>query len=148
MTGTAIRYIIIFNKGKPFTKDDENLFKKLLLLVGLAIKNANLYAQTQLMADENLLLYELSKKETEKNLFLLDMAKKLSAEVDTTNVMKNILESAKKMISSDIATLYLTDKAHEEVLIFNIVKGNRFCRKSSRRRNFASDLFLVGQRRI
>jgi glycine cleavage system pyridoxal-binding protein P len=122
----VIRYVL-FNKVDVFTSDDEKLFKNLLLLVGLAIRNASLYAETQLVADENRLLYELSKKETDKNIFLLDMAKTLGAEIDTTDVMKNILESAKKMISADIATLYLTDKSNEEVFLSNIVKWDRIC---------------------
>jgi hypothetical protein len=88
------------------------------VLVGLAIKNARLYTETQNVAEENHRLYRVSQKETEKNILLLDMARKLGAEIDTDAVIQSILGSASKMISADHAVIYLVDSATGDVIYF------------------------------
>ncbi|KAK6091465.1 3',5'-cyclic-nucleotide phosphodiesterase, variant 2 [Batrachochytrium dendrobatidis] len=100
-----------------FTDNDTQLFKNLLVLVGIAIKNAKQYQiskdaqiEADKMAKRNNVLYEKAQLETEKGKMLLQLASTLYVEDDTKMLIQKIICMAKQLMSADKASFFIVDQ--------------------------------------
>ena len=75
-----------------FTAEDESAFDSVLVLVGIALRNAKLYQCTFNMVQENLALYKITDKESKRANFLLTLASKIGVENNTKDLASRILQ--------------------------------------------------------
>jgi GAF domain-containing protein len=86
-----------------------------LILVGIAIKNANLYQETYSMVQENKRLYEKSAMEAKKTKLLLQLAQQLNVEENVDSLITSILSLAKTLMNADSTSLFLVDHSKQEL---------------------------------
>ena len=83
------------DKGKKvvthFSPEDQELFDSVLVLVGIALRNAKLYESTFNLLQENMTLYQISEKESKRANFLLNLAEKISVENNIKDLVSSIL---------------------------------------------------------
>ncbi|KAL2918075.1 3',5'-cyclic-nucleotide phosphodiesterase [Polyrhizophydium stewartii] len=105
-----------------FTEEDTFLFKNLLVLVGIAIKNSKQYELTkkaQLEASElaarNKVLYETARQETEKGKVMLQLADTLYREDDTKELIRKIIVVAKDLMGADKASFFTVNMEKQQL---------------------------------
>ncbi|KAJ1344764.1 hypothetical protein BSLG_000282 [Batrachochytrium salamandrivorans] len=112
-----------------FTDNDTHLMKNLLVLVGIAIKNAKQYqiskdAQMQAIniAKNNEELYKKTQHETDKGIMLIQLASTLYVEDNTKKLIQKIVGMAKQLIGADKASFFIVD--HEKQQMHSSVFDN------------------------
>ena len=93
------------------------MFRNLLVLVGIAINNANQYEATKKaeqesreLAYKNAELYEKATAEREKAILMVSLAKNLYREDNTQDLVKKIVVAAKELMNADKASFFIVDK--------------------------------------
>jgi GAF domain-containing protein len=106
-----------------FVESDKEIFKNLLLLVGIAIKSSTLYedaifseCEASALALENVQLYQAAKSEMKRGELLLKLAQMLYKEQDLKTLTSTIIQAAREFMLADKASLFIIDEETQEVI--------------------------------
>jgi GAF domain-containing protein len=106
-----------------FVESDKEIFKNLLLLVGIAIKSSTLYEdaifseyEASALALENVQLYQAAKTEMKRGELLLQLARTLYMEQDLKALTSTIIQAAREFMLADKASLFIIDEETQEVI--------------------------------